>query len=197
MSKIVTGYWFTSSDTLPHGDERKVIIGDTLSVKGPLVICIHGLHASREPFDALQYANGSMIYKVESFGDIIEQSDKYCSRHRKAIAVIDATSLLRQFAREQALSVKHLWDMPHIVEEYLKTGAEDIRGVAADAARTAAADAAYAAYAAASHAAATHAAACAAAYATRAAARAAANAGAAARKRFNEIVDEAFKGSLA
>ena len=67
---------------------------------------------------------------------------------------------LRLFARQAALSVSHLWDMPDLVREYLVTGNETLRVEArrlslaaapcpGTAAADAAADAAYAAYAAA------------------------------------------------
>lgn len=201
MGKII-GYWFTTSDELPNGDKRKVVIGEMLSVKGVIKLCRNGLHASREPFDALSYARGSLLYKVMSSGTTEENGDKYCSRNRTAIAVIDAAPICRQFARDQALSVAHLWDMPAVVKEYLETGDEKLRiaaRAAADdaayAARAAAANAAYAAADAAINAAAViNAARAAAAYAARAAAYAARAAAtdAAARKRFNEMIEEAF-----
>ena len=48
---------------------------------------------------------------------------------------------IRQFARDCALDVIHLWDAPSVVKEYLETGDEKLR----DAARDAAWDAAWAA----------------------------------------------------
>ena len=70
----------------------------------------------------------------------------------------DATAQLRLFARQAALSIAHLWQMPEIVRQYLETGREDLRAkarklsYAADAATYAAAGAAGAAYAAAAYA---------------------------------------------
>ena len=52
----IIGYWFAAGDTLPHGDDRRVVIGETLTVEPPIIPCKHGLHASVDPFDALQYA---------------------------------------------------------------------------------------------------------------------------------------------
>ena len=63
-------------------------------------------------------------------------------------AVKDEDSKIRKMACEFALSVKHLWNMPLIVREYLTTQNETIRERARDAAYAAYA-AAYAAYAAA------------------------------------------------
>lgn len=42
----------------------------------------------------------------------------------------DATPVLRQFAREVALDVAHLWNAPPVVLRYLKTGDESIRDTA-------------------------------------------------------------------
>ena len=193
------GWWFSGGDTLPHGDNRPIVIGERIGVKGKLVICQNALHGSFDPFDALQYAPGPYLHKVLFSGARIEESDKLGSRYRTVLARRDATSMLRQFACEQALSVIHLWDAPAIVRDYLETRDESKRIAAWEAAAEAAAwaaaawDAAWdaAARAAAWAAAARDAAAWAAAWA---AARDAA--GAAARLRFNELVNELFAQEL-
>ncbi len=131
----IIGYWFAKSDILPHGDNRKVVIGETLKVEGNIVPCKHGLHASADPFDALQYAPGSLLYKVKLSGTVVaHKGDKHVASERTALAVVDATDMLYLFARKTALSVIHLWDAPQIVRDYLQTGAENIR----DSARVAA-----------------------------------------------------------
>ena len=159
------GYWFSdNSSVLPHGDGRPIVIGQKLSIKGELIICQNALHGSFEPFDALHYAPGPILHRVLFSGARIEYDDKVGSRSRTVLASVDATDMLRQFAREQALSVIHLWDAPAIVREYLETGDETKRAAAWDAARDAAAGAA----------------------ARDAAARAAA------RARFNQLVSELF-----
>ena len=114
--------------------------GEWLSVEGPLVMCEHGLHWSRHPFDALQYAPGETLCLVEVDGDIQEQADKGVSRRRKILARFDATDLLWKQARKSALSVIHLWDAPAIVREYLETGDETNRAAARAAAWAAAMD---------------------------------------------------------
>lgn len=93
----------------------------------PLKLCSYGLHASRHPADALRYAPGSNLALVDLSGDVLEGDDKLCASERTIIARIDATPLLRQFAREQALSVLHLWDAPGVVRRYLETGDESLR----------------------------------------------------------------------
>ena len=117
--------------------------GEWLEHTGPLVLCESGLHASRNPFDALRYAPGATLCLVEVDGEIIEADDKLVARRRRIIARRDATTMLRKFACKQALSVAHLWAMPEIVRQYLTTQDENLR--AAKAAAEAAAKAAEAA----------------------------------------------------
>lgn len=76
----------------------KVEVGQTLTVEGPLELCEHGLHGSRKALDALSYAPGPVACKAEIWGDIIEGNDKLCGRYRKCLAMIDATTILHEFA---------------------------------------------------------------------------------------------------
>ena len=198
-------YYHFTSDKLRDGRPIPAI-GEWLTHDGEIKMCVSGLHASADPFDALQYAPGSMLHKVALKGVVERQDDKVVARSRKILATIDATELLRRFARQQALSVLHLWDAPPIIKEYLETGDERLQGAAWaaawDAARDAAGDAAqYAAGAARDAAGAARSAAGDAAgdtaWAARSAARdaawaARAAAWAAAREQFKALVEKAF-----
>lgn len=164
--------------------------GVWLKYKGNAVICKSGLHWSREPFDALEHAPGSTLCLVEVRGIVEEQPDKGVSMERKIIARMDATEMLRYFARMQALSVIHLWDAPDVVLDYLMTGDEGIRDAVVDSAWASAWDAAWASAWDAARASAWDAARAAAWSAARAAARAAA------RKDFNELVKDCFSDYL-
>jgi len=117
--------------------------GEWLEHKGALVLCESGLHASKSAFDALKYAPGGTLCLVEVDGEIIKDSDKLVASRRKIIARRDATAMLREFAKAQALSVIHLWDAPDVVREYLMTGDESLRAAAWAAAWNAARDAAW------------------------------------------------------
>jgi hypothetical protein len=187
--------WHFTGDRLRDGSPIPDV-GQKLIFKGDIEICARGYHWSKQPFDALQYAPGSKLHLVEYGGIVQEQADKGCSSERTILKSIDATTLLRRFAADQALSVAHLWDMPDVVREYLTTLDEKLRA-AARAAVDAAYAADYAAYAARAAARAyAYASAAARADAARAA-RAAANAAraaarAAARKDFNNKVYKAF-----
>ena len=121
-------------------------VGEWLAHEGPVVPCVSGLHASEEPFDALHYAPGPFLHKVELEGDLVPQGnppDKWCGRRRRILASIDATAVLWEFARDRARSVLHLWKspVPDVVRRYLETGDESLRS-AAEAAACAAARAA-------------------------------------------------------
>src|ERR1019366_7644504 len=158
-------------------------IGEWLTHEGKVQMCESGLHASADPFDALQYAPGALLHKVVLKSIVEKQDDKVVARSRKIIATINVTELLRKFARLQALGVIHLWDAPTVVKEYLTTGDENLRAAARVAARAAAEAAAGAAAEAAAGAAARDAAWDAAWAAARAATR----------KQFNNMVKAEFK----
>jgi hypothetical protein len=104
--------------------------GAWLKYEGELRMCRSGLHFSKHPFDALQYAPGNILCKVEVRGDIQYKDDKGVCRERRIIARFDATDMLRKFARLCALDVIDKWDAPEIVVRYLKTGDESIRTAA-------------------------------------------------------------------
>ncbi len=142
----ILGWHFLPEDgKLANGDGRLVTVGKTYSHDGPIEICSSGLHASRRIIDALRYAPGPILCRVEVWGDVQSHADKVCAWHRRVIAMADATETLRAFARLCALDVAHLWDMPDIVRRYLETGDESIRAAARAAARDAAWAAAWAA----------------------------------------------------
>jgi hypothetical protein len=128
--------------------------GVTLRHPGKPKLCRSGLHASLQPFDALQFAPGDTLCLVECGGMVVHGHDKLVCTERTIIARMDATPLLRYYARMQALSVVHLLDAPSgVVLDYLMTGDESLRAVAWAVAWAAASYAASAAMAAASDAA--------------------------------------------
>jgi hypothetical protein len=134
-------YYHFTCDTLRDG--RPVPpIGKWLTHAGPIVPCDSGLHASEHPFDALQYAPGVRLHLVE-LGTRIQTHgnpvDKVVSNKRKIVKSIDATELLRKFARLCALNSLQFWkdSVPIVVKEYLETGDESKRVAAESAARSA------------------------------------------------------------
>ena len=101
--------------------------GEWLVHEGRVEICKTGLHASRHPFDALQYAPGATLCLVECEDIVTEQDDKFVCRRRMIVKRIDATDLLWEAARRFALSVIHLWDAEQVVKDFLETGNESLR----------------------------------------------------------------------
>ena len=134
------GWYFSPKDKkLAHGDGREIAVGVTHEVEGDPVLCDHGLHASKSILDAYQYATSGIVWRVKLSGKISLGDDKMCATRREYLAGgIDISDVLREFAREQALSVAHLWDVPVIVKQYLETGDESIRSAAWSAAESAA-----------------------------------------------------------
>lgn len=116
--------------------------GEWLVHDGDAVMCKSGLHASRDPFDALQHAPGAVLCMVECDDVVEEGDDKLVCRRRRIVARFDATEMLRAFARQCALDVVHLWSAPQVVLDYLRTGDESLRDAASSAAWAAARDAA-------------------------------------------------------
>jgi hypothetical protein len=143
-------YHFTS-DRLRDGTPIPPV-GEWLEHDGPLVPCVSGLHGSPHPLDALTYAPGHMLHRVELDGEMRphgEPVDKYVASRRRILASVDAESLLHEFARRCAASVLNHWDAPEVVVQYLKTGRESLRALAGSAgssARSAGSGAAWSAW---------------------------------------------------
>jgi len=150
-TKSILAWHFISTDCrLRYGDSRLVTPGSVVSVADPskLNTCTYGMHASVDVLDALEYAPGPVLCRVELSGTIIKDTDKLCAESRRVVWMADpkkADFAMRKFARRCALDVAHLWEMPDVVRRYLETGGEEIRDAAWAAARDAAWDAAWAA----------------------------------------------------
>jgi hypothetical protein len=130
--------WHFVADTLRDG--RPIPRdGEWLVHTGPVVICESGLHASRRPAHALEYAPGPVLCRVECDDVVDEHDDKFVCRRRRIIERADISETLRYYARMQALSVIHLYHEPaDVVLDYLMTGDESLRAAASGAAWAAA-----------------------------------------------------------
>ena len=172
--------WHFVNDTLRDGQPVPAD-GETLVHDGKLRLCLSGLHASEDILDALGYAPGHTICRVQCGGVVERGDDKLVCSERTILWRVDGSELLLEFARWSALQVVHLWEPPDVVLNYLKTGDESIRAASQAAALVASQAASRGAARAASRAAARAASRAAALVASRGAARAAgAAAGAAA-----------------
>src|SRR5271165_32903 len=121
--------WHFVGDKLRNGDPIPPD-GETLHYDRPLEMCKSGLHASVRIIDALQYAPGNTVCRVECGGEIILGLDKLICRERTILWRVEAESILWTFSRQQALGVIHLWNAPSLVRQYLETGQDDLRAAA-------------------------------------------------------------------
>ena len=81
--------------------------GEWLKFDDEPILCVQGLHASIDAFDALSFAPGETLCLVDCAGTVIHASDKLVCTERRIVVRMDATPLLRYFARQRALSVLH------------------------------------------------------------------------------------------
>lgn len=113
---------------LAYPPHTPVVVGQKITVDpDKLELCKYGLHASIRALDALGYAPGPIICRVNLGGRILTANDKVCASERTVIAMADATETLRAFARSCALDVIDKWKAPAVVREYLETGNEGLR----------------------------------------------------------------------
>lgn len=100
--------------------------GRPIPPAGPVPICLW-----RRPSDALKYARGPILCRVECTDGVTERSDELVCPRWRSVTRSDATELMCYYARMQALSVIHLYDDPSdVLLDYLMTGDENIRVVA-------------------------------------------------------------------
>ena len=92
----ILAWHFTEGATLRDGQPLEV--GKTYTYRGDVEICMSGYHASRRLIDALRYAPGAQLSRVECWGDVQEQDDKLVARNRTVLWTLDATMILHEFA---------------------------------------------------------------------------------------------------
>ncbi len=97
MTKSILAWHFVY-DNLRLRDGNTVAAGYRYEVQPPIVLCFWGLHASRKILDAITYAPGCQICRVRMSGDIIMDSDKLVATQREVLWIVDATTLLHEFA---------------------------------------------------------------------------------------------------
>ena len=162
--EVYTGWHFLAEDgKLAYGDNRKPRKGVWYKAKpdmdnsysGTPTLCEWGMHASPTVLNALQYAPGPILCRVELRENIARGDDKAVAIERRILARIDATKMLHLFACDcaekalvaaqvtdqrswNALKVKRLWVEGKATDEELAAA----RAAAWDAARAAARDAA-------------------------------------------------------
>ena len=101
-SELLVWHFANNDGKLGYKDGRTIILGEMLKVEGEIIPCKFGLHGSAFAFDALNYAQGTLLSRCKLSGTIVPHGnpiDKYAASERTAIAgPIDATQMLRTFA---------------------------------------------------------------------------------------------------
>ena len=94
-----TGWHFTRvGGWLGNNDPRQVRVGETLTVDGELQTGEHGLHFSERVIDALRYAPGSQLWRVEGSAELLGHGI-CCGYSRTALEDYgDVLSLIVEFA---------------------------------------------------------------------------------------------------
>ena len=155
-------HWYFSSGREANGSRRKQAVGKTYTVKGKVVPCASGLHASERAIDALQYGHGNIAWRVTLGGDVVAHGspvDKHAASERTHLAMADATMALHEFAcwcteralkgerkagREphpdswRAIKVKRLWMKGKATDEELSAAESAARSAAESTAESAA-----------------------------------------------------------
>ena len=100
---MLAWYFAGKHNKLGFGDNRLVGVGKMHTVTCVPVLCESGLHGSVRVMDALDYARSAMLYRVDITRNVRIGADKICGQHRKYLSGFDATDVLREFGRKQAL----------------------------------------------------------------------------------------------
>lgn len=99
------GWHFTVSDRLANGDRRRIVPGEWLMVDPPIQLCRRGLHMSQRALDALRFAPGSMVWRVEGAGFSKRALGKVAFERRRALWGMDAAPVIRRFTRYMLLEL--------------------------------------------------------------------------------------------
>ena len=148
----MTDAWhFLPDDGMTRYEPRvRVVIGETLRVDPPVIICSHGLHGSIRAIDALQYAPGLIVCRTRHTGETVRGDDKIVSSERTVLWMYDATTVMHEFAccvAEAALLLADVgdaryWQAIEAKRAWLRGEIDDVQLAAARAAASSAARAA-------------------------------------------------------
>ena len=105
---MLAWHWLAANRRLQYGTREVVEAGRTYRAEGPLVMCRNGMHASTRALDALSYAPGPVVSRVELLGERLDASDKSCARERPVLWIADAATVLHEFACAVAMDALHL-----------------------------------------------------------------------------------------
>ena len=108
MKPIKAWHFVTADRRLGYDDGRQVRAGRVYAMR-PAVddygvaydyphLCRAGMHGSTDLLDALRYAPGPIVCRVEIWGDVALGDDKLCGRFRRVLWTVNADTILHEFA---------------------------------------------------------------------------------------------------
>jgi len=110
---ILAWHFLPANKRLQHGDNRLVRAGCTYRYRGtePIALGEAGMHASTDILDALKYAGGPMLCRVEMSGEMIQGDDQLVATARKVLWVIPADAMERVLRLWAGSCVRRVWPL--------------------------------------------------------------------------------------
>lgn len=124
---------FLRSDGKLRNGQYPPSIGESLIHTGAVEICSSGLHSSKRIIDALNYAPGSIVCRVDCRGIVASHTDKFVCRERTILAMADIADILHLWAcdvAEDAMRVYRWkcaasWEAIRVKRQWVKGFASD------------------------------------------------------------------------
>lgn len=97
---------------LQFGSRELITVGKKLETRNEIGMYDYGFSASKNILDALSYAPGSIVCRVEIGNEIIHHPDKLVASERTVLWMYDATAVLYKFACLCIRDMEPLWGTP-------------------------------------------------------------------------------------
>ena len=130
--KPVNAYWFSQGDEVRFDSTIRAKVGVTHDIREckvrwpkPVKLCAWGYHASMDIVDAVLYAPGERLWRVELDGPMEFGHNKLVAQRRKYVKTIEATPIWREFLRRIAraeIKDKKDAEVPYMVRKFVSTG---------------------------------------------------------------------------
>ncbi len=129
----VLAWHFIRDDGRTQYGSILVKAGQTYSTDSKTILCEQGFHASERLLDALGYAPGAMLCRVELWGDLKRGRDKIVAQNRHVQWMLDVTRLLHGFAcdvteetlRKHGVTDERSWNAIRVKREWMDGKATD------------------------------------------------------------------------
>lgn len=105
--------------------------GKTYSIADDQVpeLCKYGMHGSIHALDAVGFAPGSIVCRVEISGDVLYADNKLVGRHRKVLWMADASDVLTKFSKWCVSQVISQIPDPNLTRKFLESGNKSLMAI--------------------------------------------------------------------